>query len=146
MFPKLFKIICGLFSRSEPTPNFTSASGERVSRFLTHKNQYSTQKQIVRPSAFFPPRDFRLSAYWTTSLSEARVWGLGNRFVAPHRGPIHGRGDVNSLVICNHAALTIERSINPHFRHVEICNWDVDSARARLQAVKLANSAQLVLI
>lgn len=146
MFQKLFKIICALFSRSEPTPKFTSGNGERISRFLTHRNQYSTEKRVVRHSAFFPPPDLRLSAYWTTVISEDYVWRLGRRFVAPSRGPIHGRADVNSLVICNDAALAIERATNPHFRHVEVCGWDTDKARARLQAIKLANSAELVLV
>lgn len=143
MFQRLFKTICALFSRGDPVPVFSSGQGERISRFLTHRNQFNSRS--VRSTAYYPPKDGRLSVYWTTELSESRVWNLGARFVAPARGVIHGRGDVNSLVVCNDAALTVERTASPHFRHVEICGWDRDTAKARLQALKIADKSILVM-
>lgn len=146
VFQRLFKTICALFTQSESVARFDSGTGERVSRFLTDRNQYSSPKNIVRHTAFFPPKDLRLSVYWTTRISEQAIWDIGQEFIAPSRGPIHGRGDINSLGIAREAGLAIELTGIPHARHAEIFRWDADRAKVRLQAAKLADKARLVLV
>lgn len=123
---------------------FDSGAGETLCRFLTDRGHYSPTKRIVRHTAFFPPRDNRLSVYWTTGCSDRVVWELGDRYVAPLRGPILGQGRVNSLVAYA-AGLTVDLTGVPHPRHADIVGWDVDRKKARLQAHKLADKAQLVL-
>ena len=71
---------------------------------------------------------------------------MGQEFVTPSRGPIHGRGDINSFDVVRDASLQIELTGVPHARHAELFGWDTDRAKARLQATKLADKARLVVV
>lgn len=124
---------------------FDSDQGENLCRFLTDKDHYSSAKHIVRPTAFFPPRNNRLSVYWITDCPEAEVWAIGDEHVAPARGPILGQGIVNSLVAYNDASLTVNVTGVPHARHADLIGWDEDRKKGRLQATKLADKARLKL-
>jgi len=83
--------------------------------------------------------------YWTSSLSEEDIWDIGAQHVAPMRGPIDGRADLNSLVPYSEGSLTVELTGRPHPRHAEIVGWSEDRKKARLQAEKLADEATLVI-
>jgi hypothetical protein len=124
--------------------SFEEIPGEDVSRFLTERSHYSPAKNCVRPTAFYPPKNGRLSAYHITTLSNDEIWRIGNEFVAPYRGPILGRADFSSLVVYQ-AELAIDMTGVPHPRHLDIFGWAGEKARARLQALKLANESALVM-
>jgi hypothetical protein len=123
---------------------FDSGAGETLCRFLTDRDHYSPTKRIVRHTAFSPPRDKKLSVYWTTGLFDRDIWALGDTYVAPSRGPILGQGILNSLTVYA-VDLTVELTKIPHPRHAEIVGWDADPKKARLRQVKLADRAQLAL-
>lgn len=124
--------------------SFDTGEGEKIARFITQSNHFSPSKKIVRHVAFMPPKaTLRLSIYWTTGLSEEVIWEIGAQFVAPTR-PVRGRADLNSLVVCNEAELTIDVTGQPHPRHANIVGWDADEKKLRHQAQKLADKAALV--
>jgi len=142
----LFARIFGNSSRTEDWVGFDVAPGERMSPYLTDRNEYNRHKKIVRFSAFMPPKSLRKSVYWTTGLAETEIWGIGDDFVAPSRGPIRGRADFNSyLMSINIRQLAIELTRSPHPRHADIIGWDDDRRKRRLQAEKLADDAVLVM-
>lgn len=117
-----------------------------MSPYLTDRNEYSTRKGIVRYSAFMPPKSLRKSVYWTSGLQESEIWSIGDEFVAPSRGPIHGRADFNSYSMSTNVRdLGIELTGIPHRRHADIVGWDADRRKRRLQAEKLADEATLVM-
>lgn len=124
---------------------FDSGDGERISRFLTDRKQYSPTKNVVRHTAFMPPKTLRHSVYWTTDVSDGEIWAIGDQFVAPHRGAILGRADVNSLVIYYVVGLKIDLDGQPHPKHANIIGWDADEKKIRHQAEKLADKATLIL-
>lgn len=122
---------------------FNAAPGERLSRFLTDRDHYSIAKGIVRHTAFSPPKNQRLSVYHTTGVSDAEIWNIGDRYVAPARGPILARADVNSQVIYENG-LEVVVTGDPHPLHADVINWDPDRRKARLQATKLADKSILI--
>ena len=124
---------------------FDSGPGEELCRFLTKKDHYSVEKQVVRHTAFHPPRDGRLSVYSVTNCPDAEVWAIGDAHVAPARGPILGQALVNSLIAYNEASLAVELTGIPHPRHADIIGWHAEKAQARLQALRLADRALLKL-
>src|SRR6266446_9782984 len=144
VYQTLFKIIYGSSSRVSLHPRFDSSPGEAMCRYLTDRDEYSPCKRIVRHSAFIPPENLRKSVYWTSGITEEEIWSIGDEYVAPSRGPLHGRADFNSLAAYREG-LAIELTEKPHPRHADIVNWDEDRKKARLQAVKLADQATLVL-
>ena len=92
-----------------------------------------------------PPRTLRESVYWTSNIPEGDIWAIGVQFVTPRRGPIHGRADVNSLVVYQMPGFAVDLTGKPHPRHADIVGWDADRKKARLQAQKLADEATLIL-
>lgn len=122
---------------------FDTPPGEILSRFLTQKDQF--RNGIVRHTAFSPPRSQLLSVYWTTDFPDSEIWNIGDAYVAPARGPIFGRADLNSLVVYE-GDLSVNVTGVPHPRHADIINWDTDRRKARLQATKLADRSALVIV
>lgn len=93
---RLFARICGSSSSTKEWIAFDTAPGGRMSPYLTQGSEYNVHKKIVRFSAFMPPKSLRKSVYWTGGMSEVEIWSIGDTFVAPSRGPIHGRAGFNS--------------------------------------------------
>lgn len=122
---------------------FDSEDGETLTRFIVERAHIRSSDNTVRHNAFMPPRGGTLSVFWITGLRDGEVWDLGNTYVAPPRGkPLLGRADLNSLV-AHGENLRVNVVPDPHPRHAEITGWVPDASRARLQAVKLADSAIL---
>ena len=89
-----------------------------------------------------PPKTGRLSVYWISGLQEATIWRIGDTHVAPTRGAIIARADLNSLVAYEFQ-LSVEVTGTPHPSHADIVGWDLSSTMRRLQAIKLASTATL---
>jgi hypothetical protein len=141
---KLFAIIYKIFSRTKPQDPFSSGSGETMSRYLTHRDEFP--RNIIRHSAFMPPiRNPRTSVYWISGIADEEVWNIGNTHVAPKRGPILGRADFNSLTVYQ-TGLAIDLTRIPHPRHADIIHWDQDRKKAKLQAMKLADAAIFIAV
>jgi hypothetical protein len=140
----LCAIILDIFSSTKVDASFDAAPGEQLSRYLTHHNEYSKSKRIVRFPAFLPPRTRRHSVYWTSGLPEEEIWNIGLLHVAPKRGAIDGRADLNSLITYREG-LAVELTKVPHPRHADIVGWSEDRKKARLQAEKLADEATLIM-
>lgn len=119
---------------------FDSGAGELLTRYITDPGHIRNSDNSIRHNAFKPPKSARLSVYWISGLREENIWDIGDTYVAPTRGPIIARGDLNSLVVYS-AALSVEVTGTPHPKHADIVGWEC--TKARLQAIKLANSATL---
>jgi hypothetical protein len=121
---------------------FDSAAGELLTRFISDSGQIRNSDNTVKHNAFMPPKTGRLSVYWISGIQDAIIWAIGDIHVAPTRGPVIARADLNSLVAYAEE-LSVEVTGTPHPRHADIVGWDLSSTKSRLQAVKLANSATL---
>ena len=122
---------------------FDSGAGELLTRYITDPGHIRNSDNSVRHNVFTPSKKTgRLSVYWISDLQEAAIWDIGSIYVAPARGPIIARADLNSL-IAYEVELSVEVTGTQHPRHADIVGWDMNSTRTSLQAVKLANSAML---
>lgn len=121
---------------------FDSGRGELLTRYISDPGHIRNSNNTVKHNVFMPPKTGRLSVYWISRLSERTVWQIGNSQVAPQRGPIIARADLNSLVVYE-VQLSVEVTGTPHPRHADIVGWDLQSTMPRLQAIKLASSANL---
>jgi hypothetical protein len=50
---------------------------EAIARFITSKRWYSREKNAVKPQAFMPPSDLKLSVFRIDNLSEPEIWEIG---------------------------------------------------------------------
>ena len=96
---------------------------ERLSRFILSKNEFRPSDQTVKPKAFVPPKNKRLSVYRTSTLTEDEIWSIGNEFVAQPRGKtLYGRADLLAQDVC-----TLQQKVEPetsiHPLHADIIPW-----------------------
>ena len=141
VFRKLSVMLWGSSSRTNPQDLFNGGSGQSMARYLTHRGEF--KGGIVRYSAFDPPKSLRKSVYWIAQIPEEEIWVIGDKHVAPARGPILGRADFNSLAVYQNN-LSIDLTGKPHPRHADIIGWSEDRKKARHEAQKLADASTLV--
>ena len=113
-----------------------------MTRFISDPGQIRNSDNTVKHNAFMPPKTRRLSVYWISGVQDATIWSIGDAHVAPTRGPIIDRADLNSLAVYAEE-LSVDVTGTPHTRHADIVGWDMTSTKLRLQAVKLSSSATL---
>jgi hypothetical protein len=111
---------------------------ETLARFLYHKNQYRPSDQTVKYAAFIPPENKRLSIFRIFSLSENKIWELGDNLRSV---PSLGRADFKTESV-SAAGLTIEVDDIPA-RHANIVDWPAESSAIKLKALLLAEKALL---
>ena len=117
---------------------------EALARFITSKRWYSREKNVVKPQAFMPPRDLKLSVFRIDNLSEPEIWKIGFKKVIDKMNQpknLHGRADIQALNI-----LGISLQINPDNippRHANIIGWPELKEERKSIAQELAAKASL---
>jgi len=119
-------------------------SQEVIARYITSKSGYSRQKDIVKPPAFMPPPNLKLSVFRIDNLSEPDIWKIGiekviNKMNKPTN--LHGRADIQALNIFD-SNLQIEPDNIPP-RHANIIGWPELKEERKSIAQELAAKASL---
>ena len=122
------------------------ATDEPLARFLTHSYHYSHHKGEVKPAAFEPPPDLRLSVFRIDGLVIADVWRIGKEQVIEKMkvpAKLHGFADIKASTIQD-SNLSIESDNDPP-RHASVVGWPEEKQKRKLIAIELASRSQLVL-
>jgi len=115
--------------------------GETLARYITDPKQIRPSDNTIRHYAFMPPKvTKRLSVYYVSNITETEIWKIGNDYVAPSRGKIIARADLNSRVVYE-TELSVDLTGKPHPRHADIVGWSEEPGKTKLQAMKLAGAA-----
>ena len=97
---------------------------EAIARYITSGKWYSREKNTVKPKAFMPPLDLRLSVFRIDNLSEPEIWKIGfQEVIEKMKQPLnlHGRADIQALnILVNN--LQIDPDNTPP-RHASIIGW-----------------------
>ena len=119
---------------------------ETLSRYITSKRWYSRKKNIVKPQAFMPPPNHRLSVFRIDNLSETEIWKIGfNKVISKMNPPrnLHGRADILALNILENNIQIEPDNIPP--RHADIVGWPELKEEQKSIAQELAAKASLML-
>jgi hypothetical protein len=119
---------------TKPQPDW----GDLLNRFLTHRNQFSATR--VKPGAFLPPPNLKLSVFCTGGLSGDQIWALGERYIAAH---IYGRAELRIAAVSD-IGLRVDLDNRPP-RHANILGWPTQKSAQKLCALKLAEKSSLAL-
>jgi hypothetical protein len=117
---------------------------ETLARFITSKSGYSRGKNVVKPQAFMPPLDLRLSVFRINNLSEPEIWQIGlKKIIDKMKIPrnLHGRADIKALNILENG-LKINPDDTPP-RHANIIGWPELKEEQKSIAQELAAKASL---
>jgi hypothetical protein len=121
---------------SELLPN------ERLSRYIFSRSQFTPGR--VKPRAFEPPPDLKLSVFRIDGLDEKKIWEIG---LHDARGPsnrtLHARGDV-TVAIVKGVSLHARRE-EPPPRHAVINGWPASKDHRMSLAQRLAAHSTLAI-
>jgi hypothetical protein len=122
----------------------TVGASEPLARYLINRNSYSPAMQSVKPAAFLPPPDNRLSVFRIDGLNTEDVCQIGQqKVVSKMTGrTLHGFADIVAQAFLD-VKLTVDPDNNPA-RHASVVGWPEDRDKQMLIAIELAASAKLV--
>jgi hypothetical protein len=119
---------------------------ETLTRYLLSKKLFSRANNRVKPQAFMPPADLKLSVFRTDKLSEIQIWKIGEKRVARKTKPprnLHGRADIKALKVVETGLRIIPDNVPP--RHANIIDWPDEKSEIIEIALELAANASLAL-
>lgn len=127
-------------------------AGEKVSRYLFFTpGEFNARTDHISPQAFKPANpkppdrpERQSSVYRTESLTETKIWEVGDKFVAiPRNRPLLARADIQAEKVFK-INLDIIPDTRPHPRHANIVKWP-DSPEARnMLGIILSQQATLI--
>lgn len=120
------------------------AYDEPLARYLTSSNHFSREKNIVKPTAFMPPPDLRLSVFRINELDENSIWAIAIDNIMRNKNSetsLYGRAEIlsSNVLSCN---LSIDPDNTPP-RHANIVGWPKEKDQQKMKALELAKKATL---
>lgn len=97
---------------------------ESLGRYLLSRRHFSSQKNIVKPSAFMPPPNLHVSIFRIKGLDENAIWNIGENEVIKKTQPtktLYGRAEIISLAV-KLVGLEVAPDDSPP-RHSNIKGW-----------------------
>lgn len=119
---------------------------ESLGRYLPEESYFSRSKNAVKPKAFMPPSDLKLSVFRIDGLSLKQIWEIGEQQVIqamPQTKVLYGLANIKVAKV-NEVSLSIDPDNRP-MRHANIIGWPANKARRQSIAQELAAEAKLVL-
>ena len=113
---------------------------DRLSRFIRHKRQIAISKHIVRPGAFLPPPNKKLSVFHTEHINEIQIWQLADKHISLEK-KVEFRADITSKNV-EETNLSIDLDNKPKF-HANIIGWPDGKDMQKAYAAELASVAKL---
>jgi len=115
-----------------------------LGRFLTSRTHFSNSD--VKPAAFSPPPDLKLSVVRIDSLTLREIWNIGQTQVIDKLPPgrtLYGMGKLKVSDVQSQN-LTVDPDNNPFYRHSSIIGWP-EKAKWISITQQLAAVSELVL-
>jgi len=119
---------------------------ESLGRYLPEDSYFSRTKNAVKPKAFIPPTDLKLSVFRIDGLKPEEIWEIGQKHVIdnmPKPKILHGRADIKVSKV-QERDLSVDPDNEP-IRHANIVGWPEDLGRRHSIAQELAAEANLIL-
>lgn len=119
---------------------------ESLGRYLPEDSYFSRTKNAVKPKAFMPRTDLRLSVFRIDGLNLEDIWEIGQKHVInnmPKPKILYGIADIKVFQVQG-KELSVDPDDNP-IRHANIVGWPEDIARRQLIALELAAESTLIL-
>jgi hypothetical protein len=89
-----------------------------------------------------PNRESETSVFRISDTIAEDIWTIGERYVAPSRGPILGRADLYASTVIENG-LQVDPQEPPE-KHANIIGWPNEKSEQKLIAQELAAKAQLI--
>ncbi|MCK4446472.1 MAG: hypothetical protein KAW56_05270 [Candidatus Marinimicrobia bacterium] len=117
---------------------------KQIARFLTQKSHFSSEKKIVKPTAFMPNKNGETSAFGLDELTNDEIIGLGREYIKTQSGsPPKGRAELLTDKVLKTELKIDFNNVPP--RHLNIIGWPEQKHNQKLKAIILASYSTLQL-
>lgn len=126
-------------------PNIVGVE-ESLGRYLPEDSYFSRTQNAVRPKAFMPPTDLKLSVFRIDGLNLEDIWVIGQKHVIdnmPKPKILYGIADIKVFKV-QEKELSVDPDNNP-IRHANIVGWPENIAGRQSIAQELAAESTLIL-
>ncbi|MDY7000562.1 MAG: hypothetical protein SVS15_02120 [Thermodesulfobacteriota bacterium] len=111
---------------------------------LERRNYFSIENKRVKPKAFMPARDLKLSVYRVEGLTDQELWEIGENSVAQPSGrTLHGSAEILASRVLEKDLNIDPDDIPP--RHANVIGWPQEKHEQKSVAQELAAVAVLKL-
>ena len=114
----------------------TVSSDESLGRYLPETSYFSASKNSVRPKAFMPPPNLRLSVFRIDGLQLEEVWEIGQREVIEAMLTpkiLYGVADIKVAKVREND-LEVDPDNNPSLGHANIIGWPQNKEKQKIIA------------
>jgi hypothetical protein len=120
------------------------AANELLARFVLQGSHVRSSNQTVKPDAFIPPPNGKMSVTRHLMATEEEIWEVGRRVATQRSKTLYGRGDVTASAY-RAQNLSVEADDIPgNPNHTHVLNWPSDKAAQKMIASEIAAAAKYV--
>lgn len=141
-FLQAFARICGDFSRRLVKTSAGLPLEEPLARYIFSRSHFSTTR--VKPRAFHPPPNLRLSVFRIQELEDSDIWAIGGNIASERDETLRARADITVGAV-EQRGLSVEPDNTPP-RHATICAWPPEKSARLLKAQELAKASTLRIV
>lgn len=124
------------------------ADDELLARYIFHLSYVRSSDQTVRPNAFMPPEDLKLSVTRHINFTEDDIWIVGKKVARYRNLPLYGRADVKTEHVKKQNLEVKPQPIknNPNLgdnpNHANIIGWPPEKNARKMIALEIAKAAR----
>lgn len=120
---------------------------ESLTRYILSRRHFRRESQTVKPDAFVPPSDGKMSMTRLLDVTDDEIWAVG-REVAIARDPpknLYGRSDVLTSTFLGQELRVIASPLPENPNHADVTDWPMnDKPAQKLIAQEIARVASFV--
>ncbi|MDE3068088.1 MAG: hypothetical protein KGJ60_11130 [Verrucomicrobiota bacterium] len=117
---------------------------ELLARFITSSKWFRPSSQTVKQDAFIPYPHPDLSVTRHHSLSEEKIWEIGQTISDARPATLYGRADVLAGEVRKQKLTVESRPVPENLNHACISGWPADKPAQKILALELAATASFI--
>jgi hypothetical protein len=113
---------------------------ELVARFIMQRSHFRSD-QTVKPDAFFPPHNLKLSVTRHRSATESEIWTIAQSVATKRQRTLYGRADVGVSAFLRHRLSVDSAPEQDNPNHANVLGWPAEKAAQKNLAQEIAAEA-----
>ena len=118
-------------------------NSEILARFLVYK-RWIRVDNTIRPDAFMPPSDLKLSVTRHIGLSDSNIWQIGNEVAKRRSLPLLGRADFQVTVVKKQKLSAVAEPLTENPNHANITGWPDEKSSQKIKAMEIAKETNFI--
>ena len=118
---------------------------ENLARFALSRKHFRKSNLSVKPDAFFPPPDKKLSVTRHRDATDLEIWNVGRMVALSREKELYGRADIQAFDFLEEKLDVLPDAIIPENpNHANVTGWPNEKPMQKIIALEIAAKAQFV--